>query len=62
MQPATAKASTWTGDGPFLLSPSIVIELFGVVDAPENSSAFVHVRSTIVGGFGTRRFYRFWIS
>ena len=51
MQPASANASVWTGDGPDWLSPSIVIELFGLFDDKANLSPSFHARSTTVGGF-----------
>src|SRR5438309_7644661 len=51
MQPASANASVWTGDGPDWLSPSIVIELFGLFDDEANLSPSFHARSTTVGGF-----------
>ena len=51
MQPANANASVCTGEGPFLLSPSIVIALFALLDEPANCSPPVQARSTTVGGF-----------
>src|SRR2546421_11350605 len=56
MQPASANASVWTGDGPDWLSPSIVIELFGLFDDKANLSPSFHARSTTVRGFdGTEK-------
>src|SRR4051812_42966404 len=55
MQPASAKASAWTGDGPTMPALSRVIELLSLV--PESTSSPVHSRSTTVGGFATTGLY-----
>ena len=48
MQPASAKASACTGEGPAALSPSIVIAV--APDTPANFRSPIQVRSATVGG------------
>src|SRR3954451_11634069 len=55
MQPAIAKPSACTGDGPAAPALSIVIDVLWLV--PENFRSPIQVRSTTVGGFDTQGLY-----
>src|SRR5438105_8192877 len=49
MHPASANTSAWTGEGPSVLLPSMVMPV--APDVPLNLRSPVHVRSATTGGF-----------